>query len=103
MGFICAALAVCFARAPWEKGWVGWRGGWRVRRRDLGPKNEADEETARSAGRDAALGEQEVGSGVQQQESKAQVEELAGRDGEKHDVPVEIEKVIDPEKAYEAG
>jgi hypothetical protein len=37
VGFIGAALIVCFARAPHEKGWVGWRGGWGLRRRDLGP------------------------------------------------------------------
>ena len=38
VGFIGMALCVCFARAPWETHWVGWRGGWSVRRRDLGPK-----------------------------------------------------------------
>lgn len=38
VGFLGAALLVCFARGPWENGWVGWRGGWSVRRRDLGPK-----------------------------------------------------------------
>jgi predicted MFS family arabinose efflux permease len=37
VGFVSAALIVCFARGPWEKGWVGWNGGWSVRRRDLGP------------------------------------------------------------------
>ena len=38
VGFIGAALFFCFVRAPWEKGWVGWRGGWGIKRRDLGPK-----------------------------------------------------------------
>ena len=38
VGFTVAALGFCFARAPWEKGWVGWRGGWGIKRRDLGPK-----------------------------------------------------------------
>jgi predicted MFS family arabinose efflux permease len=38
VGFIGVALLVCFSRAPWEKGWVGWKGGWSIRRRDLGPK-----------------------------------------------------------------
>jgi predicted MFS family arabinose efflux permease len=36
VGFIGAALVVCFARGPWEKRWLGWRGGWGLRRRDLG-------------------------------------------------------------------
>lgn len=35
VGFVGAALMCCFARGPWEKGWVGWRGGWGLRRRDL--------------------------------------------------------------------
>lgn len=39
VGFIGAALCFCFARGPWEKGWVGWRGGWGLKRRDLGPKD----------------------------------------------------------------
>ena len=39
VGFIGAALCFCFARGPWEKGWVGWSGGWGIRRRDLGPKD----------------------------------------------------------------
>lgn len=42
LGFTGAALVVCFARAPWEKGWVGWNGGWGLRRRDLGPMHESD-------------------------------------------------------------
>lgn len=35
VGFIGAALVCCFARGPWEKGWVGWSGGWSLRRKDL--------------------------------------------------------------------
>jgi predicted MFS family arabinose efflux permease len=38
VGFLGGALCICFARAPWETHWVGWRGGWSIRRRDLGPK-----------------------------------------------------------------
>lgn len=40
VGFTGAALLVCLARGPWEKGWIGWGGGWGIRRRDLGPKKE---------------------------------------------------------------
>lgn len=46
LGFTGAALAICFARAPWEKGWVGWSGGWGLTRRDLGPANKSDPESA---------------------------------------------------------
>jgi predicted MFS family arabinose efflux permease len=35
VGFIVAAALACLARGPWEKGWVGWSGGWGIRRRDL--------------------------------------------------------------------
>ncbi|RDL41897.1 uncharacterized protein BP5553_01876 [Venustampulla echinocandica] len=37
MGFIGVGLVVCLLRGPWEKKWIGWRGGWGWRRRDLGP------------------------------------------------------------------
>ncbi|KAL9070374.1 MAG: hypothetical protein Q9161_004932 [Pseudevernia consocians] len=40
VGFIGAALCFCFAKGPWERGWVGWRGGWGIRKRALGPKEE---------------------------------------------------------------
>ena len=42
IGFTGAALIVATARGPWEKGWLGWRGGWSIRRRDLGPMIERD-------------------------------------------------------------
>ena len=42
VGFIGVALVFCFARGPHEKGWVGWHGGWGIRRTDLGPKAQAD-------------------------------------------------------------
>lgn len=32
VGFIGAALVVVVLRGPWEKGWVGWGGGWGIRR-----------------------------------------------------------------------
>ena len=35
IGFVGAALVVCFLKGPWEKGWVGWHGGWSLSRRDL--------------------------------------------------------------------
>ena len=44
VGFIGAALCICFAKGPWEKGWVGWSGGWGIRRRDLGPKEKEQQQ-----------------------------------------------------------
>lgn len=43
LAFAGAALVICFARAPWETGWIGWRGGWSVRKRVL-MENGVDEE-----------------------------------------------------------
>jgi len=43
VGFVCVALMLCFVRAPWETRWVGWRGGWNMRRRDLGPVRKEEE------------------------------------------------------------
>jgi predicted MFS family arabinose efflux permease len=42
VGFAAGALCICFLRGPWEPGWVGWHGGWGVRRRDLGPKGNGE-------------------------------------------------------------
>lgn len=44
VGFIGAALCICCAKGPWEKGWVGWRGGWGIKRRDLGPKEKGEQQ-----------------------------------------------------------
>lgn len=33
VGSIGAALIVCFLRGPWEQRWVGWRGGWSIRKK----------------------------------------------------------------------
>ncbi|EXJ75474.1 uncharacterized protein A1O5_02170 [Cladophialophora psammophila CBS 110553] len=37
VGFISAALLVCFLRGPHEHGWIGWRGGYNMRKEI--PKN----------------------------------------------------------------
>ncbi|KAM0721276.1 hypothetical protein Q7P37_003564 [Cladosporium fusiforme] len=35
MGSIGAALVVCFLRGPWEHRWLGWRGGWSIRKKTV--------------------------------------------------------------------
>ncbi|KAK4158033.1 major facilitator superfamily domain-containing protein [Chaetomidium leptoderma] len=35
IAFIAFALIVCLARGPRETGWIGWSGGWAIRRDDL--------------------------------------------------------------------
>ncbi|CBY00054.1 hypothetical protein LEMA_P076430.1 [Plenodomus lingam JN3] len=46
VGFISAAILVMIARGPWEDRWVGWRGGWSMRKKD---KNSADGKTSETA------------------------------------------------------
>lgn len=48
IGFIGMALVSCFLRGPWETGWIGWRGGWGLRRRDLGRRSIKQEESSNS-------------------------------------------------------
>jgi hypothetical protein len=43
VGFIGASLLFCFVRGPWETGWVGWHGGWTLRKKN---KLSADGRTA---------------------------------------------------------
>lgn len=59
VGFVGAALVVCFSRGPWEKGWVGWRGGWSIRRRDLGLRK-SDVEQSGEEKKERSVGEDEV-------------------------------------------
>jgi hypothetical protein len=34
VAFIVLAVVVCLARGPRETGWIGWSGGWAIRRDD---------------------------------------------------------------------
>ena len=80
VGFIGTALVICFVRGPWEKGWVGWGGGWGIRRRDLGPKGDGnDVEEGKESEVSADLGEINVQSGRDHDRSVAEkvVDELA--------------------------
>jgi predicted MFS family arabinose efflux permease len=33
MGAIGMALIICLSRGPWEEGWLGWHGGWSIRKK----------------------------------------------------------------------
>ena len=48
VAFVVLSLIICFARGPRETKWIGWSGGWSVRRDDLGPKPSDVEETSAS-------------------------------------------------------
>lgn len=62
VGFVVCAMWIMVVRGPWEKGWVGWKGGWSMKKKD---KNSADGRTAevahhtlgdRGKGRDEEVG-----------------------------------------------
>ncbi|KAL8719096.1 MAG: hypothetical protein Q9225_003855 [Loekoesia sp. 1 TL-2023] len=58
VGFLGAAVGLCILRGPREKGWVGWGGGWKLRKD--GEKQEGEDEKA------------EKGEGEQRQEREAE-------------------------------
>ncbi|KAK0663654.1 putative uncharacterized transporter YgaY [Lasiodiplodia hormozganensis] len=39
VGLVGVSLCFCAVRGPWEKGWVGWHGGWAIRQRRPDEKN----------------------------------------------------------------
>lgn len=64
VGFIALALCICFVRGPWNEGWVGWKGGWSVRRRDLGPQKGAQEPAIHQVLDDLAAGQEGGQQGI---------------------------------------
>lgn len=60
VGFVAAAILVMLARGPWEHRWVGWRGGWGMRKKD---PNSADGKTAEAFGH---VGNRDEEAGVQE-------------------------------------
>ncbi|GME63553.1 putative transporter ygaY [Neofusicoccum parvum] len=56
VGFVCVSLLFCAVRGPWEKGWLGWSGGWGIRQK---PMEEVSGQGQGAAQRDEekALGE----------------------------------------------
>ena len=59
VGFIGLALVFCFAKGPWEKWWIGWHGGWGIRRRDL-PKEKTSSQDEADVGPSTEPDEQET-------------------------------------------
>lgn len=51
VGFVAAALLLCFARGPHEKNWFGWHGGWNLRLERN--SHEVDSSVNRTSSRDA--------------------------------------------------
>ncbi|KAK5139405.1 hypothetical protein LTR04_003609 [Oleoguttula sp. CCFEE 6159] len=80
VGSIGCALLVCAARGPWEPGWIGWGGGWSIKKKDA---NSADGKTAEAASHMAARPAADVEQAkVNAGTADHGLEELAGEDGE---------------------
>lgn len=47
VGFVCAALVICLLRGPHEQGWVGWGGGFNMRKARIANQLQKDEEQGR--------------------------------------------------------
>jgi predicted MFS family arabinose efflux permease len=45
VGFVCAALAICLLRGPHSQGWIGWRGGYKMRKARVANQPQKDGET----------------------------------------------------------
>lgn len=73
VGFIGAALLVCAVRGPWETGWLGWTGGWSIRKKD---PNSSDGRTAEGPER-----QEQNGADVEKGVAEEIGEELAAEEG----------------------
>lgn len=96
VGLVVFTFFICAARGPWEEGWIGWSGGWGIRKKD---RSSADGKTKEvvmhlKPGSDGAETEKvvvveadlEKGAVEQKAEPRTNTEkalgELAGEDGE---------------------
>lgn len=85
VGFIGAALLFCLIRGPWETSWVGWSGGWSMRKKVVGS---ADGKTAERT----QLGESRGGEDVEKGMEGKVLDELAAEEGKKAPREGELEK-----------
>lgn len=80
VGSVGIALICCFARGPWEDGWLGWRGGWDPRKN---ARSRVDAVTPSGTG-ESDKADLETGSRQQEINANANAEKalelLAGED-----------------------
>jgi Major Facilitator Superfamily len=77
VGFISLSIVIALARGPWEEGWVGWSGGWSIRRKDLK--------------------ENPPGSTPQRTDVEEGLEEMAA--SEENEAPLSEKAMVHPEKS----
>jgi len=98
VGFIGAALFFCFVRGPYETRWVGWRGGWSLRKK---PKNDEPgaewvnhKDGQKGGGEEGESG----GNGKEETNTEKALDEIAGEDEEER---VAREKAAEEERDAE--
>jgi predicted MFS family arabinose efflux permease len=73
VGFISMAILVIIARGPWEEKWVGWRGGWSMKKKD---PNSADGKISETTHlKDNKISDEEMGA------EKRMLEEVSAEAG----------------------
>jgi len=92
VGFIGAALFFCVVRGPYETRWVGWRGGWSLRKK---PKSEEP------GGEWVSKEDEEKNGAKKETNTEKALEEFAGEDEEERAAKrgpaeeMEVEKSMD--------
>ncbi|KAL8862012.1 MAG: hypothetical protein Q9178_001467 [Gyalolechia marmorata] len=87
VGFLALALLLCVARGPREKRWVGWSGGWQIRK----------------AGDVARKGDEERGrAGADEEDAAESSQQVSSSDGRESNVKVEID-MTEVESSRETG
>lgn len=62
IAFIGAAVLIGLARGPRESGWVGWRGGWNIRRHGTLEGKAEQQAVTKEAGTPPELGDADTKS-----------------------------------------
>lgn len=98
VGFIGGAILTMVVKGPWERGWVGWSGGWSFKKMD---KGSADGRTAERA---MHVREEEVGRDEEVGAEEKALEEVAAEPGNESPLRAgsEIEKEAS-EKSRSSG
>ncbi|KAF2673247.1 putative major facilitator superfamily transporter [Microthyrium microscopicum] len=104
VGFIGAAILFALLRGPWEKGWIGWHGGFSMRKKD---KMSADGRTAETVFYKGKDGDLEKAEGTTTHKALTELAAEEGRetleDGKREDGESDIEKksdVVEDEKSH---
>lgn len=86
VGFVCVSLLFCAVRGPWEKGWLGWSGGWGIRQK---PRGEVSGQGQGAAQRDE---EKALGEVAGEDESRKDGMKVRGEDEIVRDLESDAEK-----------